>query len=53
MGRTIKILISVVRAGKIIKTFLVTLGIKEEYNLYMAELAVIIYSLNYLLVIKY
>lgn len=53
MEGTIRIPISVVRASKISKTFSVTLGIREEHNLYIAELVAIAYYLNHLPEIKY
>jgi len=49
----IRIPISVARAGKISETFLVTLGTREEYNPYIAELTAITYGLGYLPEIKY
>jgi ribonuclease HI len=53
MGGTIKIPISVARAGKISETFSVTLGTREEHNPYTAELAAIAHGLNYLPAIKH
>jgi ribonuclease HI len=53
MGGTIRIPISVARAGKIGETFSVTLGTREEHNPYTAELAAIAHGLNYLPEIKY
>ncbi|OBS16136.1 hypothetical protein FPOA_13206 [Fusarium poae] len=53
MGGTIRIPISVARAGEIIETFLVTLGTREEHNPYTAELAAIAYGLNYLPAVKH
>ncbi|RKL00430.1 hypothetical protein BFJ70_g17447, partial [Fusarium oxysporum] len=53
MGGTIRIPISVARAGKLIETFLVTLGSREEHNPYTAELAAITHGLRCLPEIKY
>jgi ribonuclease HI len=53
MGGTIRIPISVARAGKISETFSVTLGTREKHNPYIAELAAIAYGLNYLPAIKH
>ncbi|KAK7583226.1 hypothetical protein V3481_012568 [Fusarium oxysporum f. sp. vasinfectum] len=46
MGGTIRIPVSVARAGKIIENFSVTLGTREEHNPYAAELAAIAHGLN-------
>ncbi|KAK8140740.1 hypothetical protein G3M48_002258, partial [Beauveria asiatica] len=48
MGGTVRIPISLARAGKIIETFSVTLGTTEEHNPYTAELAAIARGLKYL-----
>ncbi|RKK63865.1 hypothetical protein BFJ69_g16841 [Fusarium oxysporum] len=53
MGGTIRIPVSVARAGKIIENFSVTLGTREEHNRYAAELAAIAHGLNYLPEIEY
>jgi ribonuclease HI len=53
MGGTIRIPISVARAGKISETFSVTLGTREEHNPYTAELAVISHGLGCLPEIKH
>ncbi|RKK76153.1 hypothetical protein BFJ68_g18054, partial [Fusarium oxysporum] len=53
MGGTIRIPISVARAGKLIETFSVTLGSREEHNPYTAELAAITHGLRCLPEIKY
>ncbi|KAF5709862.1 reverse transcriptase [Fusarium globosum] len=53
MGGTIRIPISVARAGKISETFSVTLGTREEHNPYTAELAAIAHGLSCLPEIKY
>ncbi|RFN43213.1 hypothetical protein FIE12Z_12549 [Fusarium flagelliforme] len=53
MGGTIRIPISVARAGKISETFSVTLGTREEHNPYTAELAAIAHGLGCLPEIKY
>jgi hypothetical protein len=46
MGGTIRIPISVARAGKISETFSVTLGTREEHNPYTAELALLLMALT-------
>ncbi|KAJ0138245.1 hypothetical protein HZ326_18795 [Fusarium oxysporum f. sp. albedinis] len=53
MGGTVRIPISLARAGKIIETFSVTLGTTEEHNPYTAELAAIARGLKYLPEMKY
>jgi ribonuclease HI len=53
MGGAVRIPISVARAGKLIDTFSVSLGSKEEHNPYTAELAAIAHGLGYLPEIKY
>jgi ribonuclease HI len=53
MGGTVRIPISLARAGKIIETFSVTLGTTEEHNPYTAELAAIARGLKYLSEMKY
>ncbi|KAK7582830.1 hypothetical protein V3481_012128 [Fusarium oxysporum f. sp. vasinfectum] len=53
MGGTIRIPISVARAGKVSETFSVTLGTREEHNPYTAELAAIADGLGCLPEIKY
>ncbi|KAG7000436.1 Retrovirus-related Pol polyprotein from type-1 retrotransposable element R1 [Fusarium oxysporum f. sp. conglutinans] len=53
MGGTIRIPISVARAGKISETFSVTLGTREEHNPYTAELVAIAHCLNHLPEMKY
>ncbi|KAG6989317.1 Retrovirus-related Pol polyprotein from type-1 retrotransposable element R1 [Fusarium oxysporum f. sp. conglutinans] len=53
MGGTIRIPISVARAGKISETFSVTLGTREEHNPYTAELAAIAHGLGCLPEIRY
>nr|CEG03531.1 unnamed protein product [Fusarium acuminatum CS5907] len=53
MGGTVRIPISLARAGKIIETFSVTLGTTEEHNPYTAELAAIACGLKYLPEMKY
>ncbi|KAI7764317.1 hypothetical protein LZL87_014167 [Fusarium oxysporum] len=53
MGGTIRIPISLARAGKIVETFSVTLGTTDEYNPYTAELAAIARGLRYLPEMKY
>ncbi|RKL10780.1 hypothetical protein BFJ70_g16461 [Fusarium oxysporum] len=53
MGGTIRIPISLARAGKIVETFSVTLGTADEYNPYTAELAAIARGLRSLPEMKY
>ncbi|KAF4336646.1 reverse transcriptase [Fusarium beomiforme] len=53
MGGTVRIPVSVARAGKIIENFSVTLGTREEHNPYAAELAAIAHGLNCLPEMKY
>ncbi|EXL39262.1 hypothetical protein FOCG_18129 [Fusarium oxysporum f. sp. radicis-lycopersici 26381] len=53
MGGTVRIPVSLARAGKIIGTFSVTLGTTEEHNPYTAELAAIARGLKYLPEMKY
>ncbi|RYC77763.1 hypothetical protein BFJ63_vAg19363, partial [Fusarium oxysporum f. sp. narcissi] len=53
MGGTVRIPISLARAGKIIEAFSVTLGTTEEHNPYTAELAAIARGLKYLPEMKY
>ncbi|KAL9563893.1 hypothetical protein ACKAV7_011928 [Fusarium commune] len=53
MGGTVRTPVSVARAGKIIKNFSVTLGMREEHNPYAAELAAIASRLNCLPEMKY
>ncbi|KAJ0132729.1 putative phosphatase SPAC5H10.03 [Fusarium oxysporum f. sp. albedinis] len=53
MGGTVRIPISLARAGKIIETFSVTLGTTEEHNPYTAELTAIARGLKYLPEMKY
>lgn len=53
MGGTVRLPVSVARAGKIIETFSVTLGTREDHNPYTAELAAIAHGLGYLPEMKY
>jgi hypothetical protein len=53
MGGTIRIPISVARAGKTIEIFSATLGTREKHNPYTTELAAIAYGLNYLPAVKH
>ena len=53
MGGTVRLPLSITKAGKIIETFSVTLGTREEHNPYTAELAAIAHSLKWLPEMRY
>lgn len=53
MGGTVRLPLSMIKAGKIIETFSVTLGTREEYNPYIVELAAIAYGIKWLLEMSY
>jgi ribonuclease HI len=53
MGGTIRLPLSITKAGKIIETFSVTLGTREEHNPYTAELAAIAHGLKWLPEMRY
>ena len=53
MGGTVRLPLSMAKAGKIVETFSVTLGTREEHNPYTAELAAIAHGLKWLPEMRY